>query len=334
VEPSEEIQHVVTRFFEALRDGDDEALSNRISRLPGFARFGSDAGEWWRDGETAARLWRVQMHEMGGGYGWKLVEGPHAMCENDVGWAAARTEFDTPTGPVEMRFTCVLHLEHGDWKLVQWHSSVPSPNEALGYSLTTSVDEIVEEVSELRPDLSASSAPDGTVTIAFTDIEDSLRLNARLGDRRWLAVLHTHDDVIRRVTAEHGGTVVKSQGDGSMLAFASARRALTCAAVIDRGIAEAFANLEDTIRVRIGLHVGEPVREANDFFGHTVNYAARVASSAAGGEILVSSLLHDLLAQTGEFEFAEARSVELKGIEGTQVVYPVIPGSIDQLATT
>ena len=172
------------------------------------------------------------------------------------------------------------------------------------------------------------------MTIAFTDIEDSLRLNARLGDRRWLAVLHTHDDVIRRITAEHGGTVVKSQGDGSMLAFASARRALTCAAVIDRGIAEAFADLEDAIRVRIGLHVGEPVREANDFFGHTVNFAARVASSAAGGEILVSSLLHDLLAQTGEFEFAEARSVELKGIEGAQVVYPVIPGSIDQLATT
>ena len=71
------------------------------------------------------------------------------MSENDVGWAAARTEFDTPTGPVEMRFTCVLHLEHGDWKLVQWHSSVPSPNEALGYSLTTSVDEIVE-VGELE----------------------------------------------------------------------------------------------------------------------------------------------------------------------------------------
>ena len=139
--------------------------------------------------------------------------------------------------------------------------------------------------------------------------------------------------MIRRITAEHGGTVVKSQGDGSMLAFASARRALTCAAVIDRGIAEAFADLEDAIRVRIGLHVGEPVREANDFFGHTVNYAARVASSAA---VARSSSRRSCTtcSQTGEFEFAEARSVELKGIEGAQVVYPVIPGSIDQLATT
>jgi class 3 adenylate cyclase len=75
------------------------------------------------------------------------------------------------------------------------------------------------------------------------------------------------------------------------------------------------------------MHVGEPVREANDFFGHTVNYAARVASSARGGEIVVSSLVHDLLAQTGEFVFADARHVELKGIDGTQVVYPLASAS-------
>ena len=326
MEPSDEIRRVVTRFFEALRDGDDEAVSNRISRQPGFERFGSDPGEWWTDGETAARMLRIQMREMGGGYRWKLVH-LHAMSENDVGWAGARTEFDTPEGAKEMRFTCVLHLEHGEWKLVQWHSSVPSSNEELGFSLTTSVDGIAEEVSELRPDLSASSAPDGTVTIAFTDIEDSLRLNAALGDRRWLDVLHTHNDVIRRLTAEHGGTVVKSQGDGSMLAFASARRGLTCAQAIDRSIAEAFTDPAAPVRVRIGLHVGEPVREANDFFGHTVNYAARVAASARGGEIVVSSLVHDLLAQTGEFDFGEARYVELKGIDGMQIVYPVVPGS-------
>jgi class 3 adenylate cyclase len=143
-------------------------------------------------------------------------------------------------------------------------------------------------------------------------------------------VLHAHNDVIRRVTAEHHGTLVKSQGDGSMLAFASARRALTCALAIDRAIAETFTDPGSPIRVRIGMHVGEPVREANDFFGHTVNYAARVASSARGGEIVVSSLVHDLLAQTGEFAFADARHVELKGIEGPQTVYLLATASSDQ----
>jgi class 3 adenylate cyclase len=330
VEPSEEIRRVVTRFFEALRDADEEAVDARISRQQGFERFGSDAAEWWQDGETTARLLVRQMREMGGGYPWRLLGDIHAMSEGTVGWAGARTHFRYPRGAVEMRFTCVLHLEHGDWKLVHWHSSVPASNEEYGFFLTTSVDEIAEAVSELRPDLSASSAPDGTVTIAFTDIEDSLRLNALLGDRRWLDVLHAHNDVIRRVTTEHNGTVVKSQGDGSMLAFASARRALTCAMAIDRAIAETFTDPGSPIRVRIGMHVGEPVREANDFFGHTVNYAARVASSARGGEIVVSSLVYELLAQTGEFAFADARHVELKGIEGPQTVYLLATASSDQ----
>jgi hypothetical protein len=57
VEPSEELRQVVTRFFEALRDGDTEAVRNRVSRQPGFERFGSDPEEVWHDGEAAARLW-------------------------------------------------------------------------------------------------------------------------------------------------------------------------------------------------------------------------------------------------------------------------------------
>jgi hypothetical protein len=68
VEPSEELRQVVIRFFEALRDGDEEAVRNRISRQPGFERFGTDADEVWHDGEIAAQLWSRQLQEMGGGY--------------------------------------------------------------------------------------------------------------------------------------------------------------------------------------------------------------------------------------------------------------------------
>jgi class 3 adenylate cyclase len=334
MESSEELRRVVTRFFEALRDGDEEAVKVRISRQPGFERIGSDAAEWWQDGETTARLWVQQMREMGGGYRWRLIGEIHAMSEGSVGWAGARTDLESPEGPIQMRFTCVLHLEHGDWKLVHWHSSIPIANELQGWNLTTSVEEIAELVTEMRPDLSASSAPDGTVTIAFTDIEDSLRLNAFLGDKRWLEVLHAHNDVIKRLTAEHNGAVVKSQGDGFMLAFASSRRAVTCAQAIDQAIAATFQDPGSPIRVRIGLHVGEIIREADDFFGHAVNYAARVASSARGGEIVVSSLVHDLLAQTGEFDFEEARIVELKGIDGPQAIYRLVPVSSNLRAFT
>ena len=323
MEPSDELRHVVTRFVESVRDGDEEAVSNRISRQAGFERFGSDPAEWWQDPEAAVLVWTQQMREMGGGYPWHLVGDVHAMVEGSVGWAGLWTEFDSPTGPVKLRLTCVLHLEHGDWKIVQCHSSVPSTNEEHGFLLSTSVDEIAESVSAARPDLSGTSASDGTVTIAFTDIEDSTRFNELLGDQRWLEVLHAHDQVVRSITSDSGGTVVKNQGDGFMLAFPSARRALQCAAAIERAITDTFAAPGSPIRVRIGVHVGEAVREADDFFGHAVNYAARVASSAAGGEIVVSSLVHDLLAPTGEFDFGEPRQVELKGMRGSHRVYPV-----------
>ena len=147
-------------------------------------------------------------------------------------------------------------------------------------------------------------------------------------------MLRAHNEVVKHTTEEHGGTVVKSQGDGFMLAFASSRRAVTCAQAIDQAIAATFKDPGSPIRVRIGLHVGETVREAEDFFGHAVNYAARVASSARGGEIVVSSLVHDLLAQTGEFDFEEARQVELKGIDGPQEIYRLISVSAEQSAFT
>ena len=324
MEPSEELRLVVSRFIEALRDGDEEAVSNRVSRQPGFERFGSDPEEVWHDGETAARLWVQQIREMGGGYPWHLIDEVHAMQEGTVGWAVGRAQMTPPNGgSVEFRFTAVLHLEHGEWKIVNWHSSIPARNEDYGLLLTTSVDDIVEAVSESRPDLSTSQAADGTVTIAFTDIEDSMRLNSFLGDLRWLDVLRAHNEVVRRVTTDHGGTVVKGQGDGFMLAFASARRALTCSQAIERSIKETFKDPGSPIRVRIGLHVGETTREADDFFGHAVNYAARIASSAAGGEIVVSSLVYGLVAQTGEFVFEPPREVELKGVEGPQRIYPL-----------
>jgi len=329
VEPSDELRRVAERFFHSVREGDEEAVLARLSRRPGFERFGSDPAEWWRDGEQAALVWLQQMREMGGGYPWRLVGDVNAHAEGTVGWFALRAEFDTPTGVESLRLTAVLHLEHGDWRIVQIHSSVPTTNESHGFMLSTSVDQIAESVAASRPDLSATSAPDGTVTIAFTDIEDSTRLNELLGDQRWLDVLRAHNDVIRVVTADHGGTVVKNNGDGFMLAFPSARRALRCALAIQASITERFNDPGSVVRVRIGMHVGEAVREADDFFGHTVNYAARIAAAALGGEVVTSTLIHDLVAHAGEFRFGESRVVELKGVPGAHRVFPVEGAATD-----
>ena len=91
---------------------------------------------------------------------------------------------------------------------------------------------------------------------------------------------------------------------------------------IQVAIRRAFADASPPIRVRIGVHTGDVLQDEARFFGTTVNYAARVASHALGGEVLVSRVVHDL-AQGGGIEFLESRDVELKGLEGTHRLFAV-----------
>ena len=79
----------------------------------------------------------------------------------------------------------------------------------------------------------------------------------------------------------------------------------------------------EAIRVRMGLHTGEAVRDGDDFFGKHVNLAARIAGKAEGGEILASSLLKELTASAGDIAFSEGREVELKGLTGSHHVFLV-----------
>src|SRR4029079_14281649 len=179
-----------------------------------------------------------------------------------------------------------------------------------------------------KPDLSGSLAVDGTVTIIFTDIVDSTVMLSRLGDRAWVDVIRRHNAVIDEVTTAQVGTVVETQGDGSMLAFSSARRAVACAQAIQREIDRSFVDLSPPIRVRIGIHTGDAIKEAERFFGTTVHYAARVAGQALGGEVLVSSTVHELVRSTPGVVFFEGREVDLKGIAGRHRLYALAPACI------
>ena len=113
---------------------------------------------------------------------------------------------------------------------------------------------------------------------------------------------------------------MKSQGDGFMLAFPSARRGVECAIAVQRQVVE----LEGPIRVRMGLHTGEPVRQADDFYGRDVAYAARIGAVATGGEILVSTLVKSLVEPSGSFTFEGPREHELKGFDGPQPIWAVL----------
>jgi class 3 adenylate cyclase len=109
-----------------------------------------------------------------------------------------------------------------------------------------------------------------------------------------------------------------------MLAFSSARRAVACAKAIQGEIAAAFVDASPPVSVRIGVHTGDALHEADHFFGTTVNYAARVAGHALGGEVLVSNLVHELVATPGtDVRFRDSRDAELKGLDGTHRLFAV-----------
>jgi class 3 adenylate cyclase len=191
-----------------------------------------------------------------------------------------------------------------------------------GVDVTTSIDEMVSELETERPDMRAHAAPDGTVAILFSDIEDSTIITERLGDQRWLEVLREHNSIFREQLERHEGYEVKSQGDGFMLAFPDPCEALECAVDVQRAFAEREREEgREKLRVRIGLHTGEVIAEEGDFFGKNVILAARIAAQAGGGEILVSEEMRQKAGSGNGFDFDDGREIELKGLAGSHRVF-------------
>jgi eukaryotic-like serine/threonine-protein kinase len=212
--------------------------------------------------------------------------------------------------------------------------------------LHTSIDRVAASVQSQHPDLKSHAAPDGTVTIMFSDIEGSTVLTERLGDQRWMEVLREHNAIVRKAVKSHGGFEVKSEGDGFMVAFQSAGKALACASAIQRALATRNARVGappgdgggeggaaprggtgtetpvEPVLVRMGLHAGEVIKEGEDFFGRNVIMAARVASQANGGEILTSGVVKALL-QGSDVTWGDSRMVALKGLSGEHEIWAV-----------
>ena len=154
-------------------------------------------------------------------------------------------------------------------------------------------------------------APEGTVTLLVTDIEGSTTMTEELGDIRWMRVLNKHNEAVRGCVRDHGGIELKNQGDGFLLAFPSARKALLCAVSLQKQFHE------DELPVRMGLHTGEVIRDGDDLYGRNVILSTRICDQARAEEILVSSLTKELTDSSGDLVFSGNREVELKGLNGT-----------------
>jgi adenylate cyclase len=171
-----------------------------------------------------------------------------------------------------------------------------------------------------HPELRRVSS-DGSVAILFSDIENSTALNQELGDARWLRVLGAHDKLVRREVVAQNGYVVKSQGDGFMVAFSDSAAALRCALGVQRRLENPRGALRKTpLRVRIGIHTGRAVAKKGDLYGRNVALAARVAEQAEGGEILVSGAVAAEVSDEDGIVLGAAREVELKGLGSEELV--------------
>jgi class 3 adenylate cyclase len=182
-------------------------------------------------------------------------------------------------------------------------------------SFAGDVDEYVDEVEEFLTGERQQREPDRVLaTVLFTDIVDSTRRAAELGDRRWRELLATHDDVIRRELARHGGEEVKTVGDGFLVKFELPASAIRSAQAIRAGLAELG------LRVRAGVHSGECELIGNDVGGLAVHIAARLAALAQADEVLVSGTVKDIVIGSG-MELEDHGLHSLKGVPGEWRVF-------------
>jgi adenylate cyclase len=231
-------------------------------------------------------------------------------------WRAAEAEADELRGRLDTRNLLVS----GGTKAVKtvWQTASILRRDGLGAAVRSSIEDLADWAEVERPDL-ARLAPGGRVTIMFSDIEESTALNERIGDRAFVRLIGKHDRAVRRLVDRHDGAVVKSQGDGFMIAFSRPAQAVSCAVDIQHSLRKRPGD----IRVRIGIHTGKSVLRGEDLFGRNVAMAARVAGEAEGGEILVSQAVRDAIDEDDGVSFGGTRDAHLKGFSGSHTLHLV-----------
>jgi len=175
--------------------------------------------------------------------------------------------------------------------------------------------EILDPIEEFLTGVRSTGDPDRVLaTILFTDIVESTKKAAELGDSGWKGLLAKHNDIVRRELSRFRGHEVKTTGDGFVATFDGPGRAIQCA----KAIVESLKVIG--ISVRAGAHTGECELLGDDIAGLAVNIAARVADLAKGGEVLMSSTVKDLVSGSG-ISFHDRGFHHLRGVEGRWHLY-------------
>jgi class 3 adenylate cyclase len=222
-----------------------------------------------------------------------------------------------PTLVLHARDNVLVPFEHGRFLAdnIEDARFVELPGGDVGLTPATYplIDEVAEFVTGERPVVEVERI---LTTILFTDVVGSTETAAALGDHRWRAALDEHDRAVRDQLRRFRGREVNTTGDGFVVSFDGPARALRCA----KAIIEATAR--SGLELRLGLHTGECEVRGEDLGGLAVHIAARVASLAGAGEILISGTVKDLVIGS-EIEFVDRGERQLKGVPGAWKLFAV-----------
>lgn len=162
------------------------------------------------------------------------------------------------------------------------------------------------------------------VALLLTDVVSSTEHLTSLGDEAGNAQRARHFTLLRAELERHGGTEVKNMGDGILAVFPSAVDAVQCATAMQQAVErDRREHPADGVRMKVGLHVGEPVHEEDDFFGESMVVVTRLCSAAAPGQILASELLRALVAPRRDLAFEQVGPLALKGLPEPVAAYSV-----------
>lgn len=156
-------------------------------------------------------------------------------------------------------------------------------------------------------------APAQAITVMFTDLEGFTRFTATQGDEVAAQLIAEHQRLMGPIVRSRGGHIVKRIGDGLMLTFPAPEAALLAALELVQAI-------DEPLRLRAGLHVGEAVVTRDDVLGHVVNVAARITEQAKGGQVMASVAVREAVAPMAGVQFGRARRAKLKGVEPMSLV--------------
>ncbi|WP_271949383.1 nuclear transport factor 2 family protein [Ruegeria faecimaris] len=316
VTPSPELVAVIRRWNDAVRLKDRAALMNLLSSSEHLRYQGSADGESW-SGQVFRQGFADHTREIPD-FSWDEHSLEAFEC-GDIGWAHCEATLAfTSNGKATLhRFTFVLHLENGVWKMIQMHVSNPTSNmekigiehEALNALIAAARQEFTQDQQE------------GAASVMFTDIAGSSEITRQVGDHKWTALISSHFDLAENLIHTHGGRLVKSLGDGTMSIFSSVHDAIQAATEFQRENAALQSDIP--LGLRVGIHTGDVIQRDEDFFGSVVNKAARVTGLCGANEILVTDVTRLLLGATAGLQFSAPISAQLKGFGGPQTVYRV-----------